>query len=666
MQKGKDQDRLDDLRKRLYDRSGTGRSHERAELTDEKKDVPTKWHESSHVTSNGDVAFNKTTAETPAESPSPVPEPAFETVTEPSLSDTMPRKNKRRAFRFKLLLAGIFFFIVAVGLSSLFIFFGGNAISGENISVNVTGPFTIGGGEILRLQVGVTNQNSVPIESATLIMEYPAGTQAADQSDRELFVERLSLETIESGETVNIPIQAKVFGEENDELIIRASVEYRVRGSNATFFREAEPLTIKISSSPVVLDIDAVENLASGQETDITVRVVSNAPTEISDILVKAEYPSGFDFTSASPNPVAGQNVWLIDSLAPEETAEITIRGAIVGSETESYAMNFSVGVPNERDRYSLASVFSTGIAEFSIEEPFLDVAVTVNDVTNSTAAVSPNETSNVAVVITNTLQNTIYDGVVELKLSGNALSDDEVKVTNGYYDSNTKTITWDISSASTLERLIPGDTERFGFTIRPQAGVSRTPQINLDAVVRARRVSERNAQEEIVGTIQSVIKVTSGVGLLAETGYNITVLNDTGPIPPEVGETTTYTITQVVENGSNSISDVVVTANVPSYVSWVGQTAGNGTYEYNPTTRVLTWNVASLNAGAIAQGSFQVSILPSISQVDKTPTLVSDLQLKANDDFTGAVIRAETNAVTTKMPEENGYDQDNGTVVGG
>lgn len=666
MHEENDNERLEALRKRLYARGQEPEKRERTELSDEQKEVPTKWQtppgpenvKPSPMATAGRRVIDKVSEVMPRSN-------LNQTVVdnEPVIDMSATRKPKKRGYRLKLLAAGLFFFITTVTVSSLIIMFGGNTISGENISVSITGPFTVGGGEVIPLQIGVTNQNNVPIEAATLIIDYPAGTQSANNDGQELFTERLPLDVISSGETLNVPVRAQVFGEENSELNIRASIEYRVKGSNATFFKEAEPLTFKISSSPIVLSVDSVRRIASGQETDIEFTVSSNADGVLRDVLIRAEYPTGFDFTRSTPEPVSGQNVWLIDELEPEEDYKIVVKGALLGSIGEEFAVNFSVGVPNERDRFSLASVFSSLSAEFVIEEAFLDLGVVVNGVRNDAAAIDPGRSSDVSVAIQNTLSDAIYDGVVELKLSGNALSDTQVRVNNGFYDSNTRTITWDISSDSDLERIAPGETKRFSFNITPVTSGILTPQINLDASVRARRVSESQVQEEIVGTVQSIIKVASEITLRSEVGYNTTSLADTGPIPPVVGENTTYTVTLLAENGSNEVLNTTVLTDLPTYVTWISKTSGDGTFDYNPTTRELEWSVGKLSANGKAVGSFQVSILPSVSQIGRTPTLVRGQQLRAEDNFTNTIVRASKDALTTEMPQETGYDRDNGVV---
>jgi hypothetical protein len=86
--------------------------------------------------------------------------------------------------------------------------------------------------------VSVGNQNTIPIESVSLIIEYPDGTHSAEDITKELGVVRQSLNTIDSGEMVNVPLKVRVFGEENEEKQISVSIDYRIQGSGATLQKE--------------------------------------------------------------------------------------------------------------------------------------------------------------------------------------------------------------------------------------------------------------------------------------------------------------------------------------------------------------------------------------------------------------------------------------------
>jgi hypothetical protein len=659
----KDDEKLSALRERLYSRGSGPKKREKFELSDEEVTVAQSWQQPSNP------------KQEPAAGPSP-PE-AYTEATEPEsvaperttdvLSDIAPMASKKRSrnkYRLIVALAGIVFFVLAVALSSLFFFTGGNEISGDNIAISISGPFTIGGGETIPIQIGVTNQNTVAIESATLIVTYPSGTQSVTEEGKELTIERLPFDSIGSGETLNVPLRAIVFGEENEEKNILAEIEYRVEGSNSTFVKVAEPLRFKIGSSPVVISVKALHKISSGQETDIELTISSNAPNTLTDILVKADYPSGFDFTSSDPSTVSGQNVWLIDSLVPEESRVITLTGIMVGKETDEQAMHFSIGVPNERDRLDLASIFSTASTEFVIEQPFIDVALELNGDSTGTVPVEPGESVSVDIVVSNTLEDTIYDGRVELSLSGNALSDYEVDAGTGFYDSVQNTVSWDASALESLKEIVPGKNVNLRISLQPDPDIETTPQLAFDVDVRARRVTEGRVSEELLGTASGVAKVSSVAVLASETGRNTSTFTDTGPLPPVAETASTYTMTLFAQNGTNDMSDVEVTASLPVYVQWLDKTSGAGKLTFNETSRTVTWRIDDIDANQSKIAGFQISLLPSITQIGTTPTLLGEQRLKGTDQFTGSIVRANRPALTATLSTEAGFPEGIGEVV--
>jgi len=641
----KDQDRIKALRKRLYERGKPTVQRETHRLTDTKEEVHTAW-------------------EAPPKPKTPAPELVEAPEEDSSYTHTMSPKRQKRGYRVKILLAGLLFFVLAVGISSAVLLFGNKSISAENITIAVTGPFTVGGGETLPLQVGITNANTVAIESATLIVEYPRGTLSATDERTELRTEYLALDQVASGETINVPLRALVFGEENDEQNINVSIEYRVQGSNATFFKEADPLRFKISSSPVTVRVTALKQVSSGQETDIEIEITSNSPTTLSEILVKAEYPQGFDFTTSEPSPLSAQNIWLITDLEPEESQTITITGIVVGKETDEHAINFTVGVPSERNQQTLASVFATAQTQFLIEEPFLNIDLEIAGQSDSVIIIQTGQNSGASIEIENTLDDTLYDIVVEVLLGGNALSDLDVGPPNGFYDSLNNKIIWDVSNAPDLAELAPGRKTRLSFGIEPSEETMRTPQITIDVNVRARRVSETEVAETLLGTAQSVLKVASAPQVRTDIGFNNGIFSDRGKVPPVAEQTTTYTVSLMIENGSNDIAEAVTSATLPSYVTWMDQTSGAGTISYDPSRRIVTWEAGSVDANTSSFASFQVSLLPSKSQIGTTPTLLDEQRMKATDLFTGTVVRSTNTAITAEMSQEAGHSRNNGRVV--
>jgi len=643
------QNRLESLRERLYTRGEKGEARGRTGLSPRKQvAVANEWEEKPKAiyeempteapkTSIKQEPLQKTTERYSALGPQTPPPP-------------MPKKKSLiGGYRAKLLLAGIAFFTGTLLISGLFLVFGNNSISGENISIDVTGPFAVGGGDTLSLGIALSNENAVPIESATLIIDYPVGSQSVGEKGKELFTERRQLANIEPGEVHNVSAEALVFGEENAEKIVQVSIEYRVRGSNATFYKEAKPYRFKISSSPVVLDVDSVKSISSGQETEFTLTVGSNSSTPLSDVLVQAEYPFGFDFSSANPSPSSGNDTWLIEALDPEETKTITVRGVVTGNQDEDKNFNFSVGVPNERDRFTLSSVFSTVSNEVSIEAPFLGVDVSVNNDTSDTVVVDKSAPIQVRVTFTNTLDDTIYDGGVEVKLSGSAVSGLDVDAGKGFYSSASRTITYDAVGVNSLEQVTPGDSSFVSFTLKPDKDIAATPEIQLAVTVKGKRVFEDRVPESIEATAARTIRVASVPDISGIVGYDETVFTNTGPVPPVAEETTTYTVQFTASGGSNDLTDAVMTATLPQYITWLGNISG-GDITYNSSNRTVTWDIGSLSSGSNKSVSAQLGFTPSTSQIGAIPTLVETQRLRGTDRFTGTTVRSDSPALTTAI----------------
>jgi hypothetical protein len=358
-----------------------------------------------------------------------------------------------------------------------------------------------------------------------------------------------------------------------------------------------------------------------------------------------------------------GENAWLIKNLEPEKEQKIVIKGIVIGKETDEHAIKFTVGVPNEKDSQTLASIFSTAQTQFEIEQPFLDVDVKINSSEQTEIAVEPGKRSTVLTEIKNTTEDTLSDVSIEVALGGNAVSIFEVSPQGGYYDTSRNTILWDVANTPELREIVPGANKRVSFSVEPASGVNKTPQINIDVDAKARRVSERRVSEELIGTAKRVIRVISAAKLAGVISHNNGIFDDQGPVPPVSDKATTYTVSLVVENGSNTITDTIVTAALPAYVTWLDKTDGVGKVSYNPTTRAIEWAAGEVASNAETYISFQVSVTPRALQVGSVPIVIAEQRLKAVDRFTGATIRATSDPITTKLPSESGDNEVSGRV---
>lgn len=636
------------MRRRLYDRGTEVEKTARHGLTDDKVDVSRNWSGASGTDSKNvsDLRSGAVIVENGS-----------------TTGSVMVEEKQKRHYRSFVLLGSILIFLFVAVVSSIFFYFGGNQISNDNIQLTIQGQSLIGGGEAMSIQIGVTNQNDVPMESATLIMRYPVGTRSVGDSPRNLFEERISLEDIAPGETQNIPVRVAIFGEENAEKKIEATLEYRINGSNNVLTKDAEPLAFRISSSPLVLRIDSIEKVASGQLADITITAVSNASSPLEDILITASYPNGFDFEKSDPAPVYGENVWRIDQLLPEQSTTIKLQGIVSGLTEETFRVNFAAGPASSDNQYLIGAALADSRADFTIERPFIDVQININGDRDRDAIIAESTQAIVVVDIKNTLEEAVYDMTVEVVPSGNALVDNSIESTNGFYDSNTGTVRWQIANNPTFDQVLPGDSRSLEFGVK-QGPTKTTSSFDMVVNVYARRVGESSAVETLIGTVRAEAKYSSVVDLGSQVGKNTAGYVDVGPIPPKVGEESTYTITLVAAAGANDVVNAVVDTSLPLYVNWLDLYDTQGQLTYNPVSKKITWNIGNIPAGERKELTFQVSLRPSVSQLNVDPVLLNTQTMRANDRFTGALLQDVVSAVTTELSEEMGYPINNGEVV--
>ncbi len=646
-------ERIQELRDRLYSRGVTPTQSVRHELP--KREIHEVYQAPVPVESAQPVVEKPKVEVVPpvqrVETPQvPKEAPVGDAVL---YSNPMAVTSKRKSYRKRFALLGVLFFLGALGVSGFLLFVGNNTISGENISITASGPIAVGGGEEVQFQVAIANQNAVPIQSASLIIEYPDGTQSATEINKELSVVRQQLDIIGTGELVNVPIKARFFGEENEEKEVKVSIDYRIEGSNATFHKEATPLRFKVSTSPVVMTFDAVKTISSGQEIDVTLTVQSNSPTPLTDILVKVAYPEGFDFNESSPDTVSGEDTWKFATIKPNEKKVITIKGLITGYENDARKFSATAGVANANDKNTLASVLSNAQTEVSIEQPFLDVGVIVNGSTAETAVIDGKGVANIEVVYQNKLDTTIYNGKVFVELSGNALNEFEVRSASGFYDSSKNTITWDSTGEDSLKEILPGKKTTLVFSLDPKDEIGHAPEMKLNITVNGQRIFEDRVPQELVGTAARTVKVESIPTMTGVALYDIGPFTNTGPTPPVAEKVTQYTYTLKVETGANDVTGAEVTAVLPQYMSWLDLVTDGDDVTYNSATRVIKWNIGGMDANTAAEVSMQVSFLPSLSQVGTTPTILEAQRFKATDRFTGTVVRADHSALTTSLYSE-------------
>ncbi len=556
------------------------------------------------------------------------------------------------------------FALIAASIFAWYVYVtGGNYISSDNIDVKVVGPVATPAGEVLTLDIDIFNGNSEALQAVDLIIQYPEGTRIVSDRATNVLSDRLPIGEIARGDTQRRRIQVILFGEENVKKELKMTVEYRVPGS-IILFRKEKIYPIFIGSAPVSIEVTNFKEVVPNQSTTFKAVVTSNSKDIIRNLIFKAEYPSGFKYEKGTPAPTNSNDTWVLGDLNPGDKREISIQGQIVGDANIERFFGFTAGTQDPLDANKIGIKLVESKEKVAIKRPFLAGDISLNKVGSATFVGTAGEQIRGEIIWQNNLDVPVYDAILELKLNGVTLDKKEVEADGGFYSSQNNLITWDRNLVPALAEIQPGVSGNFQFAL---ASLPPTPQnnsnfrrqtITLELNIRAKRLSENRVPEEIKSNTTRTIKIASGLALSSRLVRNVGPFENTGPIPPAAEETSTYTVMNSVTNSFNSVGNLVYTAKIPSYVTWLGKVypeSSASNVKYNADTREITWNLGDIAPGvgfnsSAREFSYQVSITPSVSQVSTEPIVIQAARIAGTDTFVEGVVENSVSALTTNI----------------
>jgi hypothetical protein len=564
--------------------------------------------------------------------------------------DTIVKRNN--SFFNKFLIGSLVFFVVSVAIA-VFIFFGGvNMISSNNLTVDVVAPTSISSGEELSIGLSVVNGNRTDLEAATLFITYPQGAEKVGEEGEQISHEEIDLGVIPKGESSQHGVRAVLFGEKDSLKSFVFRIEYKVKGSNATFSKE-KTYDVIIGSSPILLEVKYPKEVNSGQETTISVEVTSNSTVPIKDLLVKIDYPYGYTYKSSTLKPVRNDSVWSLGDLKNGDKKKIDIVGTLVGQNMEDRSFRISAGNKNG-SVFDFDTVLVSNTITLGLRKSFFDLAIRAGD--NFVGKVG--ETIPVNIRWQNTLPDKIVDADVQVIFSGNALDESRIIVTNGgYYSSVNDTAIWTKTENQSLSDITPGDSGDVSLILSSLPNLAqpkfiKNPHSDLKVSMTGDRVGRDGG--EVNSTQNVVIKLSTVASITAKNYRDVGPFTNTGSIPPRVDSETTYTINWLVTNTTSDLKGAVARAELPQGVFWKGETSPTSEkITYNPDTRIVTWDIGSVAAGSgfinsPKQVYFKVGLVPSITQTGTSPTIVSQVDMTATDAYTERQVGANAGLINT------------------
>jgi len=564
------------------------------------------------------------------------------------------------------LIGSISAIVIFLAIAGLFVWRGLTSFDRDRVKLEIKGAERIVSGEEVTYLVKYQNQTRLDLTSIKLVFHYPDQSIPLETED---LVQTIDLPDLAVGQENQIELPVRVIGLQNETKKAWAELSYQPGEITSTFTNQAE-FSTKIISVPLILDLDLPNRLVNGQSFNFSLKYLNQGEVSFDDLQIQLDYPTGFTFQTAEPQPLEEDRIWSLSDLMAGQEGKIFIQGTIQGEEGESKRFKAQLGLFKEEQFTPLAETVNA----LQISLSPLSVSQTVNGTTDYITQAGQKLTYQID--YENTTDVSIRDVVITSKLESSALDLTSLELAQGSFDGASQTITWKASNLPALEFLGPYQTGQLTFSVKVK---NPLPIVNYSdknfKIINTVKIDSPQPplslkDIEIAGQSQTITKVASQMTLQAKGYYSDDLISNSGPIPPKVGQTTTYTIKWRLINTANDLDQVKIEASLPPHVQWKNKISPtNADLEYDSQTGRLVWQVGDLPAATgillpVKQVAFQVAITPGLAHLGSFVELVGQSKATGQDTFVDISLESINQVIDTELPNDPTTSRRDGIVV--
>jgi hypothetical protein len=556
--------------------------------------------------------------------------------------------------------------IAAIFLAALalvgFIKFKESAFSEEKVILEISGPDVADSNQSVEYGIKLKNANRVDLKNASVIFNYSDNFQPEEADNIEITSpgsSQVRLDEIKKRSEREISIKGKFFAPEGRLVYIRAVLEYTPSGLSSAFQAENQ-LGVSIQTSPIALDILAPLEAADSNSVEYLLTFRNSGEKTFESVRVEAEFPEGFTFASSDPSPSEGGSIWYLGMLSPAQEGKIKINGTLSGTADQGKTIKVSIGSFQEDGSFT---VFSQAEKMTKIVASPLNIIQTVNGQTGKT--VDAGEVLNYEIIFKNDGEISVRNAIVTAEIYSSVLDFSKLQLKKGSYSSAEKRITWKASDVPALSNVAPGAEGKISFSvpvldrIPVENGNDKNYTVRTVVKIDSPDIPTPVGSNKIIASNTLDLKLNSKVILEVSGFHNDSTFEKFGPIPPKVGEETSYVIHWKITSVSNDISEARVAAHLPGGVRWKDKISPeNVNLKYNERSNEIVWEVGKVKSGTgiispAEEAVFLVSITPEINQANNEMDLLGPSTFEGKDLFTENDIKLTTPGKNTMLQED-------------
>ena len=535
-----------------------------------------------------------------------------------------------------------------------------NIYSKDILKLEILGPSEINlGDEIEYLIKYKNNSDNIRLDNPKLFFEYPSYSilEEGEPVLKEIGKDQLG-EYIYPGEEKTIRLKCRLLGKENEAKEAKARLSYQPKNLNAQYESETTLTTI-IKNVPINFSFeDLPSTMKTGKDLNFTINYASYVNFPLFNLSIQAEYPDGFEFKKSEPKALE-QEEWNIGSLNRGNSGRIKISGVINGNLGEQKIFRANLGTWQNGEFILLKEIYK-GI---EIVEPDLRIVQQINGVSDYVA--NAGDLLHYDVSFQNLGQQALENLFMIVQLESQMFDLETIKAHSGDYTLGDNSIIFDSKKNSDLKFLDAqkeGSVE-FWVELKKEFTPSDIEKEKNQTIINKIILSQ--AREEFETKINSRLELVQKGFFFDETFGN------TGPLPPQVGQRTTYTINWQAKNYYNQVNGVKAKAILPQGVDFTGKIFPedqNQKFTFDSQTREIIWDIGDMEVGKgilspAPNVTFQIALTPNSSQRGSPALLIENAEISGDDQWTEKSLKIFASSTDTTLPDDPNMTQEKGIV---
>ncbi len=552
--------------------------------------------------------------------------------------------------------------------------------NGSKINIEIKGPFNVISGESISYELKYTNSEDIDLTNTNLEVYLPNGfifdnasiTPEIKESDTNSGFSNIKtwrLDDIKQNETKSLTIEGKLIGNINSKQTISATLSY-IPSNFSSEFQKTISFNTEINDSLLELDLEYSKQTANEDETEFNFKIINNSnEIDLSDIELEFNYPEEFTLLRSQiidprdnqdqlieedldNNEIKTQKIWAIDNLLYQNDLQIKLQGKFDVHESTAVDLGIKLKLRGPDNEYFVQR--DERITIDIIKGELLTNLIVQGS--NQNKAVNFEDRLSFLLNIQNKSKTTLGDlkvrAVIDSKLLDWSSLDDS---NDGLLESGQ--ILWTKDQIPELAVLFPEEEIDIMFQIDLKDYQSVKKYNSDDLQIRSffeaqiNKIDNQNTQTKVESNT-IINDVNSNLSLNAQARYfddnNRAV--GSGPLPPIIGQETSYKIYWEINNSLHEIKNIELKADLPDYVQFNdNQNISTGSL-FRKDNQII-WQISRTpETITSSKAEFEISINPSSDDVHKILNLLSDIKLTATDSQTNTQIEKTLAGLTTNL----------------